>query len=93
MFHDSTYPTDRCPIQAGDVVMLFTDGLYEVEGTGNEQFSQGMLLEVLRKHIGQGHCGELFDAVLAEIRQFSATNSFSDDVCMVGMEITDELTK
>lgn len=91
LFHDSTYPTNRCSLQAGDVVMLFTDGLYEVEGNGNEQFSQGMLLDVLKKHIGEPHCPELFDAVLSEIQQFSATKSFSDDVCLLGMETTDVL--
>ena len=28
----------------------------------------------------------LFDELLAEIKRFSADNSFTDDVCMVGIE-------
>jgi len=91
LFPDSTYPTNRCAIRAADAVMLFTDGIYEVEGRENQQFSQGMLIDVLRKRLNLEHCGELFDAILAEVQEFSATNSFSDDVCLVGMEITENL--
>lgn len=91
LFSNSTYPTVQCPILPGEAVMLFTDGLYEVEGKDNQQFSQSMLLEVLGKYVGHLHCADLFDAVLAEIQQFSATHEFSDDVCMVGMEITAHL--
>ena len=92
LFADSTYHTNRCPVRAGDTVMLFTDGLYEVEGKNEEQFSQGMLIDVVKKHIGSLNCGELFDSILADIQQFSITSSFSDDVCMVGMEVTENLT-
>lgn len=91
LFPDSTYITNSCPLHARDMVVLFTDGLYEVEGKDNEQFSQNMLADVLRKNMHQASCGELFDSVLTEIRQFSATNSFSDDVCLVGMEVTGNL--
>ncbi len=71
--------------------MLFTDGLYEVEGVDNQQFSQSMLMDVLKKEIRRPTCSELFDVLLEEIRQFSATNAFADDVCMVGMDVTENL--
>ena len=35
----------RATVAGGDLVMLFTDGLYEVEGRDGEQFSQDLLLE------------------------------------------------
>jgi sigma-B regulation protein RsbU (phosphoserine phosphatase) len=89
LFPDSTYPTNHHSIRAGDAVMLFTDGIYEVEGKDNQQFSQSMLVEVLRKHLNLDHCGELFDAILTDVQEFTATNSFADDVCLVGMEITE----
>jgi sigma-B regulation protein RsbU (phosphoserine phosphatase) len=70
--------------------MLFTDGLYEVEGNNGDQFSPGLLLEAVRKHADL-HCVELFAALLEEIQQFSATHEFSDDVCLVGMEASEQL--
>jgi phosphoserine phosphatase RsbU/P len=89
LFADSTYPTGSIPLLAADLVMLFTDGLYEVEGTGDQPFSQELLLEAVRKH-ASFHGSELFTAVLSEIQQFSANHEFSDDVCLVGMEVSEK---
>jgi serine phosphatase RsbU (regulator of sigma subunit) len=89
LFAGSTYPTESCSLAAGDLVMLFTDGLYEVEGAGHEQFSQDLLLQAVRKH-AHLHCSELFTAMLNEIRQFSVNHQFSDDVCLVGMEVSEQ---
>jgi sigma-B regulation protein RsbU (phosphoserine phosphatase) len=89
LFADSTYPTASSPLAAGDLVMLFTDGLYEVEGAKDEPFSQDLLLEAVRKHATL-HGSELFTSVLSEIQQFSASHEFSDDVCLVGMEVSEK---
>jgi sigma-B regulation protein RsbU (phosphoserine phosphatase) len=90
LFAKSTYPTVACPMKAGDLVMLYTDGLYEVEGAGGQQFSQELLLEAVRQHVGL-HGAEVFAAVLKEIEQFSVNHEFSDDVCLVGMEVSERL--
>jgi sigma-B regulation protein RsbU (phosphoserine phosphatase) len=89
LFADSTYPTVSCPLSGGDLVMLFTDGLYEVEGAEGQPFSQDLLLEAVRKHATL-HGSELFTAILSEIQQFSASHEFSDDVCLVGMEVAEK---
>jgi serine phosphatase RsbU (regulator of sigma subunit) len=89
LFADSTYPTASFPVAAGDAVMLFTDGLYEVEGPDNEQFSQDLLLQTVKKH-ARLHCADLFDAILQEIQQFSASPDFADDVCLVGVELNEK---
>ena len=86
LFPKIAYPTTRRPLLAGDKVMLFTDGLYEVEGRNDELYSQEMLLAAVRRH-AQRPCAEMFDAVLAEVRQFSDNKPFVDDVCLVGMEV------
>jgi sigma-B regulation protein RsbU (phosphoserine phosphatase) len=89
LFADTTYPTTTCDLAAGDMVMLFTDGLYEVESTQGEQYSQDLLLEAVRKNSSM-HCPELFTAVLDEIKGFTAGQPFADDVCMVGMEVSEK---
>ncbi len=77
-------------MSAGDLVMLFTDGLYEVEGAGGQQFSQDLLLEAVR-HRSCLHGAELFAGVLEEIQQYSVNHEFSDDVCLVSMEVSERL--
>jgi sigma-B regulation protein RsbU (phosphoserine phosphatase) len=90
LFGDTIYPTTQREIRPGDTVMLFTDGLYEVEAENGEQFSQQMLFNAVGTHPGLD-CGDLFDAILADIRKFSGSAQFADDVCLVGMEVSPKL--
>ena len=87
VFDDSAYPTANRPLAAQDVVMLFTDGLFEVEGHNGEQFGQDRLLESVRARVNQ-QPQEIFDGLLADIKQFTAGKGFVDDVCLVGVEAT-----
>jgi sigma-B regulation protein RsbU (phosphoserine phosphatase) len=89
LFAESTYPTAARDLTPGDLLMCFTDGLYEVEGAGGEQFSPDLLLEVVRQR-AHLHCADLFSAILEEIRQFSVNHEFSDDVCLVGMQVSEK---
>lgn len=89
LFENTTYPTATRPLAPGDVAMLFTDGLYEVEGADNREFSQDQLLELVRANAGL-HCEELFSELLRKIPDFSADHEFSDDVCLVGMEVSEK---
>lgn len=84
LFEEAEYMTTEVDVESGDLVMLFTDGLYEVHNTQEELYTQQMLQESVQRHL-QMPASELFDAILNEIRQFSEAG-FSDDVCMVGME-------
>ena len=85
LFEDAAYQTSEVRLSPGDVVMLFTDGLYEVQDGKNELYSQAMLVAGVQ-HRAQLPVPRLFDLLLAEIRRFSADGGFADDVCIVGME-------
>ena len=67
--------------------MLFTDGLYEVQDPQNELYSQALLIATVQRR-AQLPAAQLFDELLAEIRDFSAERGFSDDVCLVGLEVS-----
>jgi sigma-B regulation protein RsbU (phosphoserine phosphatase) len=85
LFDDPPYETSEVKIAPGDFVMLFTDGLYEVQGSNEELYSQQRLV-VDMKNLIQKPAGELFDALLEAVRAFSISHEFEDDVCLVGME-------
>jgi sigma-B regulation protein RsbU (phosphoserine phosphatase) len=80
------YRASEVALAPGDLVMLFTDGLFEVQGPRDELFTQEMLVDAVRKR-AQMPPGELFDALLEGIRSFAGERGFSDDVCLVGMEV------
>lgn len=86
LFEESVYSTSESPLQPGDRVILFTDGLFEVEGAHNQFYSQELLLKAVRAHT-QLPAPELFDVLLAEIQRYSIQKEFSDDVCLVAMEV------
>jgi phosphoserine phosphatase RsbU/P len=85
LFEDPTYTTSEIQIQPGDFMMLFTDGLYEVQGQHEELYSQERLtLDV--KTLLDRPSGPLFDELIQLIRNYAVSGEFDDDVCLVGMD-------
>lgn len=86
LFEAFVYQTTQVPIAARDLVMLFTDGLYEVQNEQHELYSQALLIEEVQRRV-ELPMSRIFDEVFQQIRQFSGTDEFADDVCLVGMEV------
>jgi sigma-B regulation protein RsbU (phosphoserine phosphatase) len=85
LFEDPPYQTSETTLSPGDFLMLFTDGLYEVQGQNEELYSQERLtLDV--KNLLHHPSGILFDELLQVIRTFALNGEFDDDVCLVGMD-------
>jgi len=86
VFDKSAYPTSRCPIAVNDVILLFTDGLYEVDNEAREEFGQDRLLAAVRARY-KLPTERLLDELLQDVHRFSSEKEFEDDVCLVAMEI------
>ena len=85
LFDNPSYQTTEITITPGDFVMLFTDGLYEVQGLNEELYSQErLMLDV--QNLLQKPAAQMFDELLEAIRAFSVDHEFDDDVCLVGIE-------
>jgi len=80
------YATSIRPMAKGDLIMLFTDGLFEVEDATGNFFSQELLQETATRHAAYPP-QEFFTRVLADIRKFARRETFDDDVCVVGMQV------
>ena len=85
LFDDPPYESSEINIVPGDFVMLFTDGLYEVQGPNEELYSQQRLIVDIGNLI-ERPTNEMFDQLLEAICNFSVDREFCDDVCMLGME-------
>ncbi|HEY5041380.1 MAG TPA: SpoIIE family protein phosphatase [Verrucomicrobiae bacterium] len=87
LFEEPPYETSETRLVPGDFLMLFTDGLYEVQGQNEELYSQQrLLLDV--KNLLHHPPGILFDELLRGVRTFAVTGEFDDDVCLVGMDFS-----
>lgn len=49
LFPQATYDTRECNVEAGDLVVLYTDGLFEVDGPDDEEFGAARLLQSLSR--------------------------------------------
>jgi len=85
VFEEQKYEMHGMRLVPGDLVLLFTDGLFEVEGSDGGLFDEGKLLEVVRKHI-QLPSSEISEAILTDIKRYSADGKFADDVCLLVMD-------
>jgi len=87
LFDDPPYQTTEVQLAPGDLLMLFTDGIYEVQGPNEELYSQERLMADV-KNLLEKPTSRLFDELLEEVLAFSINHEFEDDVCLVGMELT-----
>jgi phosphoserine phosphatase RsbU/P len=87
LLEDSKYRTSEVPLIPGDRVMLFTDGLYEIEDKGPEPFTQEDLLGLVAART-KLPLPQLFDELLDEVHARSASGQLLDDACLVGLEMT-----
>ena len=92
VFDHAEYHGSSCELSEGDTLLLFTDGLFEVEGADAQYYDQARLLESVSQRAGL-RAGELCDQVIADIRQFAVAKDFADDVCLVAVEIDQLMNK
>ena len=86
LFEKAVYPACRTAMAQGDLVVLFTDGLYEIEGPSQEEFGLDRLSATVRRHCALPPPA-LFRELLQDIRRFAGGHEVDDDVCLVGMEV------
>jgi phosphoserine phosphatase RsbU/P len=85
LFQDLTYPVATHTLDVGDSLLLFTDGLYEVDDQKGEQFGFERLQDEVRRRLNVP--GEqLLDELLLETRRYARMGDFTDDVCLVEVE-------
>ena len=87
LFETATYETSEIKLVPRDLLILFTDGLYEVHSSKDQLYSKEMLLAATQKHLKKP-AAQLFDVLLKEVQDFAINHAFDDDVCMVGLEYT-----
>ena len=86
LFEDARYANCSCELKPHDVVLLFTDGLFEVEGPQGDFYDYPRLLSAIDRR-SKLSTKQLCHDIIDEVQQFSANKEFSDDVCLVAMEV------
>jgi sigma-B regulation protein RsbU (phosphoserine phosphatase) len=77
-FADSRYEEERVRLGPGDVLVLYTDGITEARGPGDDLFGTERLVEVVRRSRGLPAEG-IGRAVLATVDGFAGSMASADD--------------
>jgi sigma-B regulation protein RsbU (phosphoserine phosphatase) len=83
---DHVYSTCSCSLRKDDMILVFTDGLYEVEAPDAEEYGQQRLLDAVRLR-ARMEPSRLLAELVADAESFAAGNGFSDDVCLLALVI------
>jgi phosphoserine phosphatase RsbU/P len=78
MFSTSRYPTERVRMEAGDNLLLFTDGISEANDAAGDEYG----LERIMRVAGERHGWvpqELLSACLRDVEKFSSATAPKDD--------------
>jgi len=86
IFEEIEYQTICRKLNPGDSVVMFTDGVCEVDDGTNHEFGEEGLLKAFQRHHNLP-LKQLIPHVLNEVLLFSGKESFEDDVCLVGFQL------
>jgi serine phosphatase RsbU (regulator of sigma subunit) len=82
MFESVTCEIKRADVAAGDLLVLYTDGITEAENSQGEQFGMGRLSAVIRRDSSLS-AEELMDSILQSAEDFCHGVGFNDDATVL----------
>jgi serine phosphatase RsbU (regulator of sigma subunit) len=86
LLDEAVYLESRTDIAAPETILLFTDGIFEVEAPDGTLYDYHALSTAVGD-LANVHGPALCDGVIGKVCQFSGKSDFADDVCLVAMEI------
>lgn len=86
LIRQTVYQEETCELSARELILLFTDGLFEVRSSGGQYYDYLKLTQAVQDRKAMAP-KELCHSLVAEVKAFSATRAFDDDVCLVAMDI------
>jgi len=86
MFTNTSFPVDRFSIEAGDSLLIYTDGLTEARNAKGEEYGIHRVKEVAHAH---GKCApaDLLSHCLSDLRNFTAGTKQSDDLTLLALQL------
>lgn len=86
IFPESKYESKTLDMEKGDMMLFYSDGIYECQKQDEEIFGHERFLNLLRDHKNLG-MKEVIETAYREAELFSSPEGFCDDVMMLGILI------
>jgi len=75
----------RFRMEAGDILLLYTDGIIECENSSGDEYGLERLSIVLVENSGRAS-QELVDAIMADVAAFSKGATQTDDITLIAIQ-------
>ena len=75
------YKEQEEPLQKGDVIIMYTDGVTEAMNADEEEFDEHRLIACVQKRLDQ-HPEEIMNGIISEVTAF-CDNRFTDDLTLI----------
>jgi sigma-B regulation protein RsbU (phosphoserine phosphatase) len=89
---DIAFEEKQLLLQEQDVLLLYTDGITEAQNAAGEMFGFGRLCAILHAEHSKSPQA-IIEMVLREISAFTGTTALEDDVTMIVMKVTGQVSQ
>ena len=85
---DEDYTGGSCRLTEGDVLIFFTDGVYEAFDSHGNEFGLQRLDRTIRK-LMHNSMESLVEGIVKEVNDFTTGEPLRDDICVLAIEVTE----
>ncbi len=89
LVENALYRESEIVLEPGMKLMLYTDGLVEARNEEGEELGAPRLMDFIQQRAPQS-VKEMLDMALAGMHQFSGTTGQDDDICLLGVEYSEQ---
>jgi len=82
IMEDFNYPTQRCQLAPGELLVCFSDGVTEATDAGGNLFGEERLIALFEKQ-ASAHPTELFGHIISQVDAYMALAPMADDVTLL----------
>jgi sigma-B regulation protein RsbU (phosphoserine phosphatase) len=84
---DATYKANSIHLEAGDQLVLYTDGIPECFNAGHAVYGGDRLRDVIAQEAAKLTAGKLQDAIIADVMRFADEHPYEDDLTLAVLRI------
>ncbi|MFY9824687.1 MAG: PP2C family protein-serine/threonine phosphatase [Thermoanaerobaculia bacterium] len=86
-FHDAHYEAETRPLAAGDILVLYTDGLLKARDNAGREYGRDRLVKALDRAGKGARAAEIREAALSDLALFRGGTESEDDMTLVVVRV------
>ena len=80
-----SFEEENTPINQGDLLVLYSDGITEAENEVEEEFGESRLIKVISEHLDKP-ASVLIETIVEAVKSFAGETPQSDDITLVAIK-------